>query len=312
MSSLNISQDELKSLEQARQRLITLIASINSMKEILYRSDPLPPPATLDKQNFILAKNIDSLLGVAKDNADLFSRIVVHPSTNFPGREHEQILQQLLRKKPEPDVEANVEAAREAAAAAGIGPINFVTEDTARNSSLRRKGAANYDSDSDDDEEYGGPEEDEYADEDGEGGQKEPLGPGDLWHTIRMWSIERLGIFGSLEEPKMFTPEERAMGVGRVRTGLKRNLAELEPDEGEGEDEDEDDDEEGGEGEELRVQHQARQPHQPPAQQTSQDPSMDTEYLLWFGGRGDLYMPMTIDRLSDTYEHGKRVVGRRK
>lgn len=271
--------------------------------------------ATLEKQNFILAKNIDSLIGVTKDNANLFSRIVVHPSTNFPGRDYEQILQQLLRKKLEPDVESSVEAAREAAAAAGIEPNNFVNDDAARNGSRRRKSATHYDSDSDDDEEYAGPEEDEYADEDGEGGQKEPLGLGDVWHAIRMWSIERLGVYGSLEEPKMFTPEERAIGIDKVRTGLKRNLAELEPDDGEGEDEDDDEEDEGVEEpekiQEHTQQHQQAQ-QQPLLQQASQDPSLDTEYLLWFGARGDLAMPVTVERLSDTYEQGRRVVMSRK
>lgn len=45
-------------------------------------------------------------------NADLLSRTVVYPSTNFPGRTHEAVLTQLLRKKLELGVETWVEEAR--------------------------------------------------------------------------------------------------------------------------------------------------------------------------------------------------------
>jgi mediator of RNA polymerase II transcription subunit 8 len=49
------------------------------------------------------------------ENGHLFQRLAVHPSTNYPGRTQEGILLQLLRKKPEPDVEAWFEEGREMA-----------------------------------------------------------------------------------------------------------------------------------------------------------------------------------------------------
>jgi mediator of RNA polymerase II transcription subunit 8, fungi type len=45
-------------------------------------------------------------------HADLFQRVAVHPSTNFPGRTQEGLLQQLLRKKLEPHVEEWVDEGR--------------------------------------------------------------------------------------------------------------------------------------------------------------------------------------------------------
>lgn len=42
-------------------------------------------------------------------NAELFNKVVVYPSTNYPGRTQESILGQLLRKKLEPPVEKLVE-----------------------------------------------------------------------------------------------------------------------------------------------------------------------------------------------------------
>jgi mediator of RNA polymerase II transcription subunit 8, fungi type len=58
---------------------------------------------------------LQSLLDVIQENHALFQRVGVHPSTNYPGRTHEYILLQLLRKKLEPDVEEWFESGREAA-----------------------------------------------------------------------------------------------------------------------------------------------------------------------------------------------------
>jgi hypothetical protein len=42
MASLNISQEELKAVEQTRQRLFQLSNSIGSLKTDVYNSSPLP------------------------------------------------------------------------------------------------------------------------------------------------------------------------------------------------------------------------------------------------------------------------------
>ncbi|KLU88008.1 hypothetical protein MAPG_06997 [Magnaporthiopsis poae ATCC 64411] len=105
MASLHMSQEDLKSLESARQKLATLVASITSMRDGILQSNPLPAPTSLETSAFILQKNVESFLRVATDNDELFRRVVVHPSTNFPGRQYEGILGQLLRKKLEPDDE---------------------------------------------------------------------------------------------------------------------------------------------------------------------------------------------------------------
>lgn len=63
----------------------------------------------------ILHRNLATVLECLSENAELFTRIAIHPSTNFPGRAHEGVLTQLLRKKLEPDVEELVEQGRETA-----------------------------------------------------------------------------------------------------------------------------------------------------------------------------------------------------
>ena len=55
------------------------------------------------------------MLDSLTENAGLFTRMAVHPSTNYPGRAQENVLTQLLRKKLEPDVEELVQHGRDAA-----------------------------------------------------------------------------------------------------------------------------------------------------------------------------------------------------
>ncbi|KAH6657291.1 choline sulfatase [Truncatella angustata] len=103
MASLNISQEELKAVEQTRQRLFQLSNSIGSLKTDVFNSNPLPSLESLQASADILQQNMRSLLSVISNNEELFTQLAIHPSTNFPGRTQENILLQLLRKKPEPD-----------------------------------------------------------------------------------------------------------------------------------------------------------------------------------------------------------------
>lgn len=52
---------------------------------------------------------MDDLVNHLARHAQLFNRVVVYPSTNYPGRTQENILGQLLRKKLEPPVEKLIE-----------------------------------------------------------------------------------------------------------------------------------------------------------------------------------------------------------
>ncbi len=63
----------------------------------------------------ILQRNLQSVLDSLSENSELFSRMAIHPSTNYPGRTQENILTQLLRKKLEPDVEELVAQGAETA-----------------------------------------------------------------------------------------------------------------------------------------------------------------------------------------------------
>ena len=179
------------------------------------------------------------MLDVTSSHADLFQRVAVHPSTNFPGRAHEGVLQTLLRKKPEPDVEGAAERARTAARAAGVGPDSFAGRRAAEAQQQRRRNAYG-DVDSDDEEGYVGESDGDSGSDGGGGAPREPAGLGDVWADAREWCVERVARFVREEAADDYTAEERRLGVKAVRTGLRR---ELDSDEESDEEEEDDDDE---------------------------------------------------------------------
>ena len=150
------------------------------------------------------------------ENSQLFQRLAVHPSTNYPGRTQENILHQLLRKKLEPDVAAWYEDGRQTALAAGIDPKDL--------SGSRANG-----------EDYYEEEDDDYKADEGNGDALS-----ELWEDAREACQQRIATYIRNESSQPYTAAERAMGIENVRTGLKRNLDE-ESDEEDEEDEDEDD-----------------------------------------------------------------------
>ncbi|PMB70620.1 Mediator of RNA polymerase II transcription subunit 8 [Beauveria bassiana] len=113
--ALGLDDDELKSVEQILSRLAQLSSSIQSLKMDILKSNPLPHPDSLHASARILQRNLSTVLDCLSENAELFSRVAVRPSTNYPGRAQENVLTQLLRKKLEPDVEELVEVGRETA-----------------------------------------------------------------------------------------------------------------------------------------------------------------------------------------------------
>ncbi|KAF5026561.1 hypothetical protein F66182_1350 [Fusarium sp. NRRL 66182] len=115
MATLNLEDDELKALEQTLSKVAQLSSSVQSFRQDLLKNNPLPPPKSIQASAKILQKNLKSLLETMNENADLFNRMAIHPSTNYPGRTHEGVLTHLLRKKLEPDVEELVGQGLEAA-----------------------------------------------------------------------------------------------------------------------------------------------------------------------------------------------------
>ncbi|TQV96863.1 RNA polymerase II mediator complex component Med8 [Cordyceps javanica] len=130
--ALGLDDDELKSVEQILSRLAQLSSSIQSLKMDMMKSNPLPHPDSLHASAQILQRNLQTVLDCLAENSELFTRIAVHPSTNYPGRAHENVLTQLLRKKLEPDVEELVAQGRETArlaTPAGIAGLQAIWDE---------------------------------------------------------------------------------------------------------------------------------------------------------------------------------------
>ncbi|KAI9733046.1 MAG: mediator of RNA polymerase II transcription subunit 8 [Cirrosporium novae-zelandiae] len=101
----SLDPDEIKILEQTRQRLVQLTNSLASLQANILQNDLLPPWSSIHTQASIISQNLNNLSSHINDNRDLFESLVTYPLPEFPGRTQEGLLTQLLRKKLEPDVE---------------------------------------------------------------------------------------------------------------------------------------------------------------------------------------------------------------
>ncbi|KXH68133.1 RNA polymerase II mediator complex component Med8 [Colletotrichum salicis] len=179
-NALGITADEFKAIEQTRQRLFQLSNSIQGLRMDVLKSNPLPPPASLQAQSQILLRNLQSLLETLTENTHVFQHLHVFPDVAYPGRVHENILLQLLRKKLEPGVEEWVERGRE----------------TTRE--LRGGGGGG----------GGG------GDGNGGGGEAQLEA---VWRDVRAWTVERVQKYVLEEAGDVYTEDERRMGAGTKR-----------------------------------------------------------------------------------------------
>ncbi|PLN82951.1 mediator complex, subunit Med8 [Aspergillus taichungensis] len=99
------TKDQIKALEQSRQRLVQLTHSLASLIASLNQSDPLPSWPSLQSQATILSNNLLSISEHLSENQPLLSSLVAYPGPDFPGRTQAPTLEQLLRTKLDPRVE---------------------------------------------------------------------------------------------------------------------------------------------------------------------------------------------------------------
>ncbi|KAI1431357.1 mediator of RNA polymerase II transcription complex subunit 8-domain-containing protein [Xylaria sp. CBS 124048] len=197
MASLGLTHEELKAIEQTRQRLAQLSSSLNSLKHDAMMSNPLPNLSSLQASADILNHNVNAILDVFAANNDLFNRVAIHPSTNFPGRTQEGVIGLLMRKKAEPDVQDAMDKGREMLASLPVPRI--VSFDSTATPEVAKEAALE-----------------------------------EVWNTTRDACQARIADYVMHEESDMFTAEEREMGIANVRTGLQH--AEYEYDDEEDED----------------------------------------------------------------------------
>ncbi|KAK2766662.1 mediator of RNA polymerase II transcription subunit 8 [Arachnomyces sp. PD_36] len=198
----SLSQDQIKVLEQTRQRLVQLTHSLGSLVGSINQSDPLPPWSSLQSQASIISNNLLNVSQQLSTHHELLSSLVAYPGPNFPGQTQAAMLSQLVRTKLEPRVEDWVSRGRVAGNAKAEGEV-----------------AGGLDA--------------------GQG--KESLLSDEELKELWSWApIEANEEARKRDWGGDFTLEEREMGVKNVVTGLKRRLDEG-GDEESSEEEDEED-----------------------------------------------------------------------
>ncbi|PLB54595.1 putative RNA polymerase II mediator complex component Med8 [Aspergillus steynii IBT 23096] len=108
------TQDQIKTLEQSRQRLVQLTRSLASLITSLHQGETLPPWSSLQSQASIISNNLLSVSEHLSENHDLLSSLVAYPGPSYPGRTQSNILEQLLRTKLDPRVDDWVARGRKA------------------------------------------------------------------------------------------------------------------------------------------------------------------------------------------------------
>ncbi|PYI22257.1 hypothetical protein BO99DRAFT_479790 [Aspergillus violaceofuscus CBS 115571] len=235
MSSL--TPDQIKTLEQSRQRLVQLTHSLGSLITSLNQSDPLPSWTSLQSQATIISNNLLTISDHLSDNRALLATLVAYPAPSYPARNpaNTVALEQLLRTKLDPRVEDWVARGRKAGGslASAAPPFGPGTPGHGSGGGAAVGAAAG-----------------------GDNGQGQGLD--DLAALAELW--DWAPVEANLEARRRnwggnFTLEERERGVGNVVTGLRRVLEDDDDSEsGEEEEEEESGDEEGeGEPDEMEV-----------------------------------------------------------
>ncbi|KAK4136651.1 hypothetical protein BT67DRAFT_398019 [Trichocladium antarcticum] len=271
MASLNLAPEQLKQLELVRNRFVQLTSSLSSLRANVLNSNPLPTRESLQASASILQHNIQSIQDLTTENAALFQRIAIHPSTNFPGRTQEHVLLQLLRKKLEPAVESWVEEARDTARSAGLDASKLASA----------TGGANRYND-----------EDDYDLDQEEDVPSDPFN--EQWADIRDAFQESLQQYVTVQVKKKYTVEEQAVGIENVRTGLKRDLEESDDEEDEDEDEDEEEASSDSDEESAVAQGGRAAGAGAPAAGAGKI-MMRPEHVFWLAVQGDIDIPPNVD-----------------
>lgn len=219
---------------------------------------------------YIIFKDLVSIRDLMDQNSDLFQRLVVHPSTNFPGRTQEGVLMQLLRKKPEPDVQEIAERGRQRGMAVAFpdGPPPSLA-----NGANGANGSAPA---------YVPSQATLAAARTEEVPSEQLTALRSMWTEMRNWMQARVIKYATEEANEIYTVAERDMGIENVRTGLRRNL-DWDSDEGE--------DDEDGSGEGSSAQKGAMVD----GVATEKSEFIDPERILSFSVKLDWDMPANFD-----------------
>lgn len=121
---MSISAEQVRTLDQLRQRLSQLSTSIQALQADLQRSEPLPTPASLQQSAQMLAYNQAQVQLLLSQHQQFFASAHSYPLPNFPGHTQEGLLIELMRKKLEPRAESWIDRYTESEAGQKKGPLS--------------------------------------------------------------------------------------------------------------------------------------------------------------------------------------------
>ncbi|WPH02233.1 mediator complex, subunit Med8 [Acrodontium crateriforme] len=101
-STMSLSSDEYRTIDQIRQKLFQLSSSIQSVKVDLERNEPLPKPEALASSAHILNYSLTQFNQIFAQHRQFLNAAHAYPLPNFPGTTQEVLLGQLVKKKLEP------------------------------------------------------------------------------------------------------------------------------------------------------------------------------------------------------------------
>ncbi|KAI1613973.1 mediator complex, subunit Med8 [Exophiala viscosa] len=104
-----LTTDQVKSLDQARLRLLALHTSLVALRSEITTQSQLPSWPTLQTHANLVSNNMQQIVAQLSEYRELFQSTVAFPLPQFPGKERAFILETLLRTKLEPSVEEWIE-----------------------------------------------------------------------------------------------------------------------------------------------------------------------------------------------------------
>ncbi|OAL31600.1 hypothetical protein AYO20_08143 [Fonsecaea nubica] len=104
-----LTTDQVRSLDQTRQRLLALHKSLVALGSELVTQNQLPAWPALQLHANLVSNNLQTIVSQLAENRDTYQSTVAFPTPKFPGAQRAFILETLLRTKLEPNVEEWVE-----------------------------------------------------------------------------------------------------------------------------------------------------------------------------------------------------------
>ncbi|EXJ81466.1 hypothetical protein A1O3_07758 [Capronia epimyces CBS 606.96] len=105
----DISPDQVRTLDQTRQRLLALHTSLIALRSDIATQSPLPSWPALQTHANLISNNLQTIATQLSEHRETFQSAVTFPLPQFPGKERSFILETLLRTKLEPNVDEWVE-----------------------------------------------------------------------------------------------------------------------------------------------------------------------------------------------------------